>query len=288
MRGYYAFCSPLWHLFVPHFLDENVRQLHDHVFAQLLNRARIGQLSLHDIELLKERLYLPDNNNKNIIRMFPKIKQVKEFNAQIQNQLDQNSIVIHSKHIFSDFDSNAGSIAPDRFIPTDDRDAGGLPNILCVSRNSRVMLLRNIMTSQGLVNGATGVVEQIVYESDEVTEILVKFDNSTVGRVLQRTESNNAVPITRYSQSYRYRGRSVVRIQFPVTLSWACTIHKVQGLSLDEGVLSLGEDLFARGQGYVALSRIRTLNGVYLEAFCPSKIKPSDAVLKEYERLRSL
>ena len=52
--------------------------------------------------------------------------------------------------------------------------------------------------------------------------------------------------------------------QFPLRLAWAVTIHKSQGQTLDAAVIDLGGGAFANGQTYVAFSRIRTLEGVYL------------------------
>ena len=60
---------------------------------------------------------------------------------------------------------------------------------------------------------------------------------------------------------------SVKRTQFPLTLSWACTVHKVQGLSLTEGVVILyleSRKSFNQGQMYAALSRITNINELYL------------------------
>ena len=60
---------------------------------------------------------------------------------------------------------------------------------------------------------------------------------------------------------------SVKSTQFPLTLSWACTVHKVQGLSLAEGVVSFDlekQKSFNQGQTYVALSRISSMNKMYL------------------------
>ena len=57
------------------------------------------------------------------------------------------------------------------------------------------------------------------------------------------------------------------RTQFPLALSWACAIHKVQGLSLDEGVICFDlhrQRSFNQGQIYVALSRISTLDRIFL------------------------
>ena len=60
---------------------------------------------------------------------------------------------------------------------------------------------------------------------------------------------------------------SVKRTQFPLTLSWACAVNKVQDLSLAEGVISFDlekQKSFNQGQIYVALSRISSMNKMYL------------------------
>ena len=75
------------------------------------------------------------------------------------------------------------------------------------------------------------------------------------------------------------------RTQITLILCWAATIHKVQGLSLDAAVMDLGKDLFEPGMAYVALSRVRTLNGVALLNFQPKKMTANKRVHEEMARL---
>ena len=80
------------------------------------------------------------------------------------------------------------------------------------------------------------------------------------------------------------------RVQFPVTLAWACTVYKVQGLTLDQVVLStelIKQRSFNYGQIYVALSRATSLNGLYILGQVERKhIKTNSNVLSEYQDIR--
>jgi hypothetical protein len=80
------------------------------------------------------------------------------------------------------------------------------------------------------------------------------------------------------------------RLQFPVTLAWACTVHKVQGLTLNNIVVSFDlkkQRYFNYGQIYVALGRTTSLNGLHILGTLESKhIRANPKVQEEYERLR--
>lgn len=106
---------------------------------------------------------------------------------------------------------------------------------------------------------------------------------------------NNVVPITPVLTKIKIRSgkassTEIQRVQFPVTVAWACTVHKVQGLTLNKVVISIDlvkQRQFNYGQIYVALSRAVSLNTLYILGKIESKhIKTSLKVLEEYERLR--
>ena len=78
----------------------------------------------------------------------------------------------------------------------------------------------------------------------------------------------------------------IYRKQFPLILAHAVTIHKCQGLSLDCAIVDLSDQVFSEGMAYVALSRVRTLEGLFLTAFDPKSLIVSVSSLKEVNRLR--
>ena len=86
---------------------------------------------------------------------------------------------------------------------------------------------------------------------------------------------------------YGRQGVTLQRVQLPLLPCWAATIHKVQGLSLDAAVIDLGSQVFEEGMAYVALSRVRTLDGVALLDLVADKIKTSQAAAQEMDRLRA-
>ena len=80
----------------------------------------------------------------------------------------------------------------------------------------------------------------------------------------------------------------VYRKQFPLTVAYAITVHKCQGLSLDCAIIDLSNKVFCAGMAYVHVSRVRSLGGLYLTSFDPASIIVSSNCLKEVNRLRKL
>ena len=148
------------------------------------------------------------------------------------------------------------------------------------------MLTSNIYISQGLVNGVMGYVEHVDInpENDLPRTIYVKFDDESVGKRIQIKENRNAIPIETLQSEFHYGMRVIKREQFLLQPCWGCNIHKLQGTTLERAVVSIGSRVFVKGMSYVALSRVKTLVGLYIKLDA-SKIEAPVVVLEEYSGL---
>ena len=187
--------------------------------------------------------------------------------------------------LYTIYDPMSGLQVPPELIPKDDRHAGGLPKCISLSVKTRVMLLCNLCTNQGLINGAMGIVTSLDFHANTLATVYVKFDDHIIGTQFQDDRYSGSIPIRVISQEFFYKGRYIDRTTFPLIPSWACTVHKTQGLSLDHAVISLGKSLFQAGQAYVALSRVRSLSGVYILNIAPDKFYSDPKVLAEYQNI---
>ncbi|KAJ7401932.1 ATP-dependent DNA helicase PIF1 [Pitangus sulphuratus] len=137
---------------------------------------------------------------------------------------------------------------------------------------AQVMLAKNLDVSQGLVNGARGVV--VGFESEQKGLPKVRF-LCGVTQVIRM-------------EKWVFKGPSGVHLsrqQLPLKLAWAISIHKSQGMSLDCVEISLAR-VFESGQAYVALSRARSLAGLRVLDFDPKVVRADPSVLQFYRQLR--
>ena len=167
------------------------------------------------------------------------------------------------------------------------------------------MLTTNIDIADRLMNGQMGTVIKIEVDGNtkKTNIVYIKFDDSEAGKDAIARHSNNfaynnqVVPIIPVLTKIKIKpdkpsSPEIQRTQFPLTLAYACTIHKVQGLTLKNVVISfdlLKQPFFNYGQIYVALSRSTALQGLHILGNIEMKhIKANPKVDKEYERLREI
>ena len=192
----------------------------------------------------------------------------------------------------------------DRVLARGRSETGGLDYEILIKEGARVMITTNISIPDRLINGQMGTVFKIDINQNtqKPTVLYIKFDDSNAGKDLITTHGNSfarenkVVPIEPVLAKIKIRpGKAsspeIQRVQFPVTLAWACTIHKVQGLTLENVVISFNlikQRAFNYGQIYVALSRSTSLQGVHILGQIESKhVKANPKVCEEYQRLRN-
>jgi hypothetical protein len=150
------------------------------------------------------------------------------------------------------------------------------PENLTLKKNAKVMFVKNNF-DMGYINGSLG--EVIGFEEDDEHGILpkVKLTDGTVLVVEPETWSvdNDA-------------GKTIASFQqIPLRLAWAITIHKSQGMTLEAAEINLAHT-FEKGQGYVALSRLKALNGLKLLGMNTQALELDSLAIKADRRFQEL
>ena len=160
------------------------------------------------------------------LNFFPTVNAVAEYNLTKLREINRPVAVIKAVHS----GPNAHKASSD--------DAGGLDAVVHIATTARVMLIANLWVEAGLVNGALGTVVSICYENGAPPElplaVMVKFDNYC-GPMLP----DHTVQITPLRRTWSNASVQCSRLQLPLKLAWAITVHKAQGLTLDKMVIDI-------------------------------------------------
>ena len=223
----------------------------DLIFLDILNNIRIGNINEQNLQILNERVI---NNDLSVpsetIILSPTNRKVDVINRHNLEKLNQK--------LFSYLSTETGDF---KEKPADE--------ILQLKIGAQVMLIKNDTKSpKRWVNGSIGVVTELSRDS-----IKLRIKNK-IHKITQDTwEKFN----------YRIQDNQVVHevtatfTQYPIKLAWAVTIHKSQGQTFENVILNLDTGSFAHGQTYVALSRVVSLEGLYLTR----RIKMSDIIFNQ-------
>jgi ATP-dependent exoDNAse (exonuclease V) alpha subunit len=138
---------------------------------------------------------------------------------------------------------------------------------LTLKKDAQVMMIKNDKDGNW-VNGTIGIVKKLTENGIEV-----KIHGTTFNI---KRETWEAVDYEYDEETDRLKANVVgTYTQYPLKPAWAITIHKSQGKTFDKVIIDLGRGAFAHGQTYVALSRCKTLNGIFLK----QPIKMKDVIL---------
>ena len=282
-------------LFIYDELTINMRQKEHHQFAALLGRVRLGKVNAADLKLLNERKLKLQSQSiterlKEIVSQLSKLPSdtvcllptrymCSEINNQILKDLPGDEYSLVAEDSIDCLPSVMHKVKKKLMqYREDSTQTAGLENVITVKIGCKVMLRRNIDVTLGLVNGAIGTVQTIQCSIDEAN----KYDSVTI-----LFQNNQEHCLKRVSTKFEVFSKAfVIRSQFPITVAYSITIHKSQGLTLNNVLTDIGNSVFTCGQAYVALSRVTTIEGLYLINFDPRSIKALDSALLEYNRLR--
>ncbi len=247
-------------------LQEIFRQ-HDPKFIKILNNLRFGLLDESDVEELEQRVKAEDKN----IAIKPTILTSHNQKAEQINHDELKKIPREEKVFGAEFFGEPNRIELLR------------KNCLAVEAlkikvGAQVMMIKNTYQKDGIINGSLGVVKGF---SDKKNYPIVEFVN---GKIL--TIAPEEWLIERFDHEQKQLVSEARMVQIPLILSWAITIHKSQGLTLDKISCDLAQ-IFAAGQAYVALSRARSLNSVFISSINFKKIIADEEAVDFYQRNRN-
>lgn len=263
----------------------------DKEYIDILMQIRKGELHEDKINILQKYLnreYDSEKNNGCVpTKLFAIRSKVDYVNAQMFTKLNEKEHVFdyeYKNDCLTYLDSGKVippdilqkclglSIADKEFELEQLLNNSQCNKILRLKKGAAVMCTINLDMDNEICNGSQGIVIDIIENGSNQIPI-VKFSNGIIKRISPH-----------YWQSEEYPTLAVG--QYPLCLAWALTIHKIQGATLNMAEIDIGRSIFEYGQTYVALSRIQSLNGLYLSAFEPGKIRANPKVSEFYETIK--
>jgi len=294
-----AFCfeSDVWRVVFPqenHILLKTVFRQTDPIYCEILSQVREGIITDENTEILNRyvnRKYDPTEHAGCIpTKIFPIRAKVDMVNSLMFSKIKTQEYVFECvkktdgvKFIEKETSIPSAILLKCAELKDAEREyelqqlIGNTQcqQILRLKVGAAVMCTVNLDMENGICNGSQGTVIDIVPSTDDPATPhlpVVRFSNGITRKVQLQ-----------YRQSEDYP--TIIIGYIPLYLAWAITIHKIQGATLNMAELDIGDSIFEYGQTYVALSRIKSLDGLYLSNFNPTKIKTSNGVKTFYQTI---
>lgn len=266
----------------------------DPVYVKLLQEIRRGEISDKSIEVLDSRILrgkeiAPLKNGVAPTKLFPIRSKVDFINNTTYEKLEGVEQVYHFKvttssrlHIDTGTPLTFEEISRCNELSSEQMkyEVESMTSSLQTDKTVRlkvgalVMCTVNLDVERGICNGSQGIVldfAEINTALDGAAIVpIVRFSNGVIMRVGVHQRQCEEYPC-------------IIISQIPLCLAWALTIHKIQGATLDSAEMDIGKSVFAAGQTYVGLSRVKTLDGLYLSDFNPMRIKANPLVVEFYD-----
>ena len=253
----------------------------DEVYISILNQIREGRIKRKSIDILQQ--YVGRKYDTTLIveptKIFPTRYKVDTINSLKMEALEGKEKIYKLKYLKN---SEMTKSEKEERLKYSDKDLQVeldflANNLICEKEikmkvGAQVMSTINIQDENNeliICNGSQGIVIGFC----DVTDCpIIKFNNGIEKTMERHVWDSDKIP-----------GVSVSQV--PLILAWALTIHKSQGASLDAAEIDIGNGIFECGQSYVALSRVKSLEGLYLTSFDIEKIKINRKVKDFYFHL---
>ena len=262
----FAYRSRAWETLNPIvcYLSEQHRQ-EDAIFLEFLSAMRQATIVESHKQLLRTR-YSPEPKNG--------ITQLYSHNADVNAINDAELAKLAGKTKTFEMESHGSEV----LVAALKRGCLS-PEILLLKVGARVMFTKNDIATHRYVNGTLGTVSGFLDSTGS--------PQTDTGYPIVKTNAGRTI----YAELDEWRiedgGRVLARIiQIPLRLAWAITVHKSQGMSLDAAHMDLS-DTFEYGQGYVALSRVRTLAGLSLAGLNQRALEVHPEILEKDTAFRN-
>lgn len=290
--GQFCFESSSYDAIFPrghHIVLTKIFRQSDETYIHILNEIRTGQISESSAAILET--YVNRTYDKTqyggaaLTKLFPTKNRVDAINEAMFEQLEDET----KSYIAETCTNNLTNQNTKKTIPPETLQLcskltaqekeyelnflfNNTPCVKCLElkKGATIMCTANIDLPNGICNGSQGIVIDFVNNIPKV-----RFYNGFTMLMEKNVWASETYP-------------TICISQYPLMLAWAITIHKIQGTTLSMAEMDIGKNIFTYGQTYVALSRIKSLDGLYLSSFDPSRIKANPKVTEFYKKIQEL
>lgn len=253
-QGRFAYESSAWERLslIVCYINEQYRQ-DDATFLELLLAIRHDTVSDKHQDKIKSHYIENKKFPENITKLFSHNLDVDKINDEMLSKIKMESFKFNME--------SSGSLS----LVTALKKGCLSPEILVLKKGAVVMCTKN-NPKERFVNGTLGTI--------------VDFESFSKHPII-KTKSGKNIIISPMDWTIEENGKIKAKItQIPLRLAWAMTVHKSQGMSMDAAVMDLSS-VFEYGQGYVALSRVRRFDGLYLLGCNEHALKVHPQILKQ-------
>ncbi|MDD2840607.1 MAG: PIF1 family ATP-dependent DNA helicase [Rickettsiales bacterium] len=233
--------------------------------VNLLNNLRFGELTKYDIELLRGR-FKKEDLDKTFEATILGTHNIQVEKINLSKLCNINNCEKTYKAKFEGKPEKIEFLKRNCIVP----------DVLTLKIGAQVMMLKNTFAKDGIINGSIGIIRSF---DNKKGYPVVEFTN---GALLTITPNEWAV--SKFNENTAQVEVEAMMIQIPLVLAWAITVHKSQGMTLEKIKCNLGS-AFAEGQVYVAISRVKSLEGLFIESFNINNVKVNKKVIEFYRNL---